>query len=96
MISSYLKSLAEGRNLIAYGRFKKENRLVVVLNTSEAPMWVELPVWEIGVGPEGEMKRLMLTKGDSYDSSWQVFSVKNGILALELPPESSIIFIEEK
>ncbi len=91
-----LKALAEGQNLIAYGRFKKENRLAVVLNTSEAPMWVEIPVWEMGVGLEGKMNRLMLTEGDSYDSSRQAFSVRNGVLGLELPPESSMVFIEEK
>ena len=89
-----LKPLAEGRHLIAYGRFDRESRLVVALNTGESPMWVEIPVWEIGVRPDGTMRRLMLTAGDSYDEREVIASIQDGLLAMELPPESSVIFVE--
>ncbi len=89
-----LKPLAAGRHLIAYGRFNRENRLAVILNNSESPMWVEIPVWEIGVRPDGMMKRLLMTSGDSYDSREVDAPIKDGVLAMELPPESSVIFVE--
>ena len=89
-----LKPLAEGRHLIAYGRFDKKDRLAVALNSSESPMWVEIPVWEIGVRPDGLMRRLMLTAGDSYEEREVLATIQDGILAMELPPESSVIFIE--
>ena len=66
----------------------------MALNSSESPMWVEIPVWEIGVRPDGVMRRLMLTLGDSYDQREVTAPIKNGILAMELPPESSVIFAE--
>ncbi|MCI8505321.1 MAG: glycoside hydrolase family 13 protein [Lachnospiraceae bacterium] len=91
-----LKPLAAGRHLIAYGRFNEKCRLAVILNTSESPMWVEIPVWEIGVRPDGTMKRLMLTSGDSYSEREVQASIRDGILAMELPPESSVIFVENK
>lgn len=80
--------------MIAYGRFDRESRLVVALNTGESPMWVEIPVWEIGVRPDGTMRRLMLTAGDSYDEREVIASIQDGLLAMELPPESSVIFVE--
>lgn len=91
-----LKPLLAGRNLICYGRFQKEDRLVVAVNSGLEAMEIQIPVWEIGVGMESAMTRLMLTFDDSYNSGRVVFPVKDGILTVEMPPESSMIFVEVK
>ena len=90
-----VKPLASGYGLIAYGRFAGENRLAVVVNNSRETKTVRLPVWEMGTDPEGVMVRLMLTADDTYNSGRLAFPVKEGILEVELPPESSAIFAEQ-
>ena len=90
-----VKPLASGYGLIAYGRFAGENRLAVVVNNSRETKTVRLPVWELGTDPEGVMVRLMLTADDTYNSGRLAFPVKEGILEVELPPESSAIFAEQ-
>ncbi len=89
-----LKPLLAGHGLIAYGRFQGENRLAIAVNSSSETRQVELPVWEIGVASDGTMTRLMMTANDSYNSGRLVYPVKDGILAIEMPPESSVIFVE--
>ena len=40
------------------------------------------------------MRRLMLTADDTYNSGQLDFPVKDGILSVEMPPESSMVFAE--
>ena len=91
-----LKPLAAGKGFIAYGRFNEKNRLAVVLNVAEEELHLEIPVWEIGVSPDGVMERLMLTADDTYNSGRLSFPVKDGILTVDMPPESSMLFVEIK
>ncbi len=89
-----IKPLLAGRDLICYGRFKGDNRLVVVLNNSEKEQQVQIPVWEIGVAPETFMVRIMQTAYNNYNSGRLAIPVKDGMLSVDMPPESSMIFRE--
>ena len=43
----------------------------------------------------GTMRRIMQTADDSYNSGQLPVSVKEGLLHIVLPPESSVLFVEE-
>lgn len=88
------KPLLWGRNLICYGRFGKGGRVVTILNSGSGALRADIPVWEIEVKENGTMRRLMLTADDTYNSGQLDFPVKDGILSVEMPPESSMVFAE--
>lgn len=90
-----LKPLLADDGIIAYGRFQGDNRLVTAVNISEEEREADLPVWEIGVSMNGTMRRIMQTADDSYNSGQLPVSVEEGLLHIVLPPESSVLFVEE-
>ena len=90
-----MKPLLADDGIIAYGRFQGDNRLVTAVNISEEEREADLPVWEIGVSMNGTMRRIMQTAGDSYNSGQLPVSVEEGLLHIVLPPESSVLFVEE-
>ncbi len=91
-----VKPLLAGRHLIAYGRFAGDNKLAVVVNSGSEPRKLSIPVWELGTALEGTMIRLMLTADDTYNSGRLAFPVKDGHLEVDMPPESSAIFVEQR
>ena len=43
-----IKLLAAGKNLLAYGRFEKDEQLVIIVNNSSILKEVTVPVWLTG------------------------------------------------
>ena len=68
--------------------------MVTILNSGSEALRADIPVWEIEVKENGTMRRLMLTADDTYNSGQLDFPVKDGILSVEMPPESSMVFAE--
>ena len=91
-----LKELAADRQLIAYGRFAGESRCVVVVNNSDRSRKVELPVWEIGIEDGDRLLRVMETTETGYNVGILEEEVRDGILALELKPCSSCVFVTKQ
>lgn len=90
-----LKQLLAEQGLIAYGRFCKESKCVVAVNTDLSERTVEIPVWQIGVTDAEVMNRCMLTFEEGYNAGYTRYPVKDGILCVEMPPRSSIVFAAE-
>lgn len=91
-----VKKLAADRQLIAYGRFHGGNRCVVVVNNSTVSRIVEIPVWEIGICDSDTLTRVMLTYTEGYNVGRLNYQVKDGILAMEMCGNSSIVLISNK
>ena len=86
-----LKFLGADYQYIAYGRFNAQEQIAIAFNNLENSKYVEIPVWEIGVPMECNMKRIMFST-DSYYSIGRVeYAVRNGIVSVELPPLSGIV-----
>jgi len=89
--------LLEEPGMIAYGRFQrgvhgeKESKAVVAVNTCPERRVFRIPVWKIGVTDSEEMGRLMLTYEEGYNAGILDYTVKGGILEIELPPVGSAI-----
>lgn len=86
-----VKELLSGHQLIAYGRMHGADRCVIVINNLDKERTEEIPVWELGIGDEDRMRRLMVTDADGYNVGVVEYYARNGILTLTLPANSGIL-----
>lgn len=88
------KPLLAENGIIAYARFNRLNKGIVIVNSDGPKEQVKIPVWEAGVSGEYLM-RIMLTSEERYNVGHVQYPVKDGVLTVDLKPRSSMIF-EEK
>lgn len=92
LIKGSYKDLYGEKDLISYGRFFENNKLVVVVNNSSVNKEVEIPVWEIGVEDGDIMERLIMTNENGYNVGRLDYLVENHYLKINIPAISSIVF----
>ncbi len=83
------------RQLIAYGRMKGSNKCVVAVNNRGDVRQVRIPVWELGITDDDVLTRGMLTDRDGYNVGAVEYQAQDGILTLEMPANSSVLFYTE-
>ena len=89
------KWLMAENGVIAYGRFNETQRGVVVVNSESYAQKIRVPVWEAEVA--GDMVvRVMETERDRYNAGTLPYPVKDGMLEIEIGPDSSMIFEEKQ
>ena len=81
--------------MIAYGRFNETERGVVVVNSESYAQKIRVPVWEAEVAGD-VMVRVMETERDRYNAGTLPYPVKDGMLEIEIGPDSSMIFEEKQ
>ena len=90
-----LKWLMAANGVIAYGRFNETQRGVVVVNSESYAQKIRVPVWEAEVAGD-VMVRVMETERDRYNAGTLPYPVKDGMLEIEIGPDSSMIFEEKQ
>ncbi|MDO4166805.1 MAG: glycoside hydrolase family 13 protein [Eubacteriales bacterium] len=80
--------------LITYGRFDEQDKIVVAVNMSLETRQVDIPVWRLGAVKNGRMARLLITNQEGFFKETKVYILDNQILHLECPPESGVIIKE--
>lgn len=88
-----LMRLSDDFNFLAYGRFNRTDRTVVVANNSPNEITRELRVWVIGVPKESVMTRRMITHAEGFSSIPQTYEVTKGKLTITLPPTSAMVLV---
>ncbi len=88
-----LKPLLAEYQVIAYGRIDGEYKCVIVLNNDSHERSIEVPVWELGIGDDTGLSRIMMSTEAGYNAGVLPVSVKEGKLDLTMPPVSSALFI---
>ncbi|MBQ9990125.1 MAG: glycoside hydrolase family 13 protein [Lachnospiraceae bacterium] len=91
LIDGALKFVLSEQNLIAFGRMKKEECCLIILNTGEKEVMREIPVWYLGVPLETVMERLMFTTEAGYDDNIEEYYVISGKVMVSLPKTSGIL-----
>lgn len=91
-----LKQLMADRQLIAYGRFYRGNRCVVIINNSATERTVQVPVWEVGICDADRLTRKMLTSTDGYNVGSVEYQAVDGILTIEMEGNSGVLLISDK
>lgn len=86
-----LKSLGKDYNYLAYGRFNKENRTVVLINNNGHEITKEVRVWEIGVPKEAAITRVFESRAEGFTTEKKEFPVVGGKVTLKLPPFSATV-----
>ncbi len=80
--------------LITYGRFDAQSRVVVAINMSQETRHVDIPVWRLGVDKDSRMACVMMTSTEGFSKVTKVYTVDNGFLHLDCPLESGMILKE--
>lgn len=83
--------LALDYQFLSYGRFSEQDQIVVAVNNAKEEKEINIPVWEANVPRDGFMERLMITLENGFSLGRKVYTVKNGILYLKVPPVCSMI-----
>ena len=78
-------------NLISFGRFDEDDKIVVVINRGEEERQVNIPVWRLGVAYQTRMARLFITNREGYSDEMKMYEVDNGIIHVICPPVSGIV-----
>ena len=91
LICGSVKPLLAGDGLIAYGRFRGENQLVIVVNNG-TDRSVRIPVWEIGIEEGGVMERLMETGSYGYNVGRVEEPVRDGFLEIRLKSKTAAVY----
>ena len=86
-----IKLLAAGKNLLAYGRFEKDEQLVIIVNNSSILKEVTVPVWLTGMEMSGRMKRLIYTYEQGYTTAYDEYIVEDGEIVLNMGAYSAIV-----
>ena len=78
-------------NVIAYGRFIKNNEIIVIVNNNDCDKEVEMRVWHTGIPRESSVTRLMMTDADGFTTEPEEVQVVNGSIKLTLPKTSAVV-----
>ncbi len=88
--------LQAGNNVISYGRFTKDEKIVVAVNSSFDEMKVNISVWEVGVTDQEVLERIVFSHEKDYDLTPKIYQVKHGMVHFTMPPTSAVIFKAKK
>lgn len=96
-----VKILHQDYNLLVFGRFDREEQVIVAVNNRNERVSVEIPVWETGISRISQseiMEEVFRTDAGGFASESRVFTVAAGIMNLELEAQGAAVFChrEEK
>lgn len=77
--------------IISYGRFNEKEKIVVIINSRDEETKIDIPVWKIGILDKECLERVILTNETGYNIDKPYYFADNGILKVEMPPQSSAI-----
>ena len=89
-----LKALMQDYNMLAFGRFDRNSRIVVAVNNRNEPADVEIAVWEAGINrmnPDEKMTEIFRTDRDGFSAEHREYAVTSGILEITLPAQGAVI-----
>ncbi len=78
-------------NILAYGRFQGDDRIVVIVNNRSELTEVTVPVWMAEVPAKCRMKKLMYTYQDGYSVDYEEYLVENGEVVVNMGAYSALV-----
>ncbi len=90
-LTGSLKYIDADYNVIAYGRFNKTGKSVIVVNNNDHEITKELSVWYLDIPKECMLTQLLLTTAQGYTTEFKEHPVIAGKIHVTLPATSAII-----
>jgi alpha-glucosidase len=90
-IDGSIKYVMGEHNVLGYGRMRKGQCSMILLNNSDGEITKEIPVWYLGTPMEGRMVRLMLTTAEGFDDTPEEVEIVAGRVVVTLPKTSAIV-----
>lgn len=90
-LTGSLKYIDADYNVIAYGRFNRTGKSVIVVNNNDYEVTRELSIWYLGIPKECMIKQLLLTTAQGYTTECKEHPVAAGKIHITLPATSAII-----
>ena len=90
-LTGSLKYIDADYNVIAYGRFNKTGKSVILVNNNDHEITKELSVWYLDIPKECMVKQLLLTTAQGYTTEFKEHPVVAGKVRVTLPATSAII-----
>ena len=78
-------------NVLAYGRFLGEDRIVAIINNRSELTEVTVPVWRVEVPIKCRMKRLIYSYSDGYTIEDEEYLVDDGEVVVNMGAHSALI-----
>jgi alpha-glucosidase len=91
-----LEILGAKCSMVIYGRFTENEKVVVVVNSSESQGTVKVPVWRLEVPMEATMTQLLYSYQDGYSTRKGEYQVKDGNVLLQMDKHSAIVLQYKK
>ena len=91
-----IRLLSKEEGLVSYGRFWRDEQIVVILNMSDRLREVSVPVWPIEVKDGTVMARKMYSYDGGYIGGFEEYQVKNGNVYLMMGKHSAIVMKNKK
>ena len=86
-----LNILSWDENVLAYGRFLGEDRIVAIINNRSELTEVTVPVWRVEVPIKCRMKRLIYSYSDGYTIEDEEYLVDEGEVVVNMGAHSALI-----
>ena len=84
----YLKG---GYQWLSFGRFNREDQMVVILNNAPEAQDLTVPVWSLGISGDCELVSLMMTNEEGYHMDEQTWPVERGCVNITMPAYSATV-----
>jgi len=86
-----LKFLHGEYNIITYGRWDENDRVIVAINNNDCNKTISIPVWEIGILNSDMCQQIFETTAVDHTTESVLYPVNRGKVQLIMKPYSSII-----
>ena len=86
-----LSMLSWAENVLAYGRFLREEQIIVIINNRSELTEVTVPVWRAEVPAKCRMKRLIYTYSKGYTTEYEEYLVVDGELVVNMGAHSALV-----
>ncbi len=78
--------------VLSYGRFSRQEKMVVIFNNQEESKELAVKVWRAGVENGQILRRIFLTDSSGFNEEYADYAVVDGKLKVTMPPYSAAVY----
>ena len=92
LLTGSIMNLGEDYNYLAYGRFDRDEQLIILVNNNAHEIEKEVAVWRIGVPENAKLQRIAFTDKEGFSFDTVTVSADGGKVKIKLPGESASVY----